>query len=569
MKFKELSRYLHKIEKVSGRLEITDLLVEVLKNMEEKEIREGVYLMLGNLAPQYRKVDFAMAGKMGVRAVARVVGEEGKEVMLMYKEKGDLGELVLELGVGKKRKNLSIVEVYKRLRSLAEDSGSGSQERKVKALGELMLDLDSVSAKFVMRIVLGKLRLGFSEKTLLDALSVLEGNDKSLRKRLDRLFQVHPDLGEIVSRVKREGIEGAEKKIRVEVGVPVVPALCQRLNTAKEIVAKMGKVAVERKFDGTRVQIHFKRNKSGGWVCKTFTRNLEETTHMFPELKEVGKVLKGKSMIFDSEAVGVDVKTGKILPFQETITRKRKHGVGEAASRVPLRFYVFDVLYKNGKSLLNESYEKRRKILKGCVKKNKVVVVNEVFERDEIKKIHDLHEKFLSEGDEGAVVKQWQGGYLPGRQGWNWVKIKESEGTKGKLTDTLDLVVMGYYKGKGKRAGFGIGAFLVGLRKNGRFVTLAKVGTGLTDDQFKEMKRRLTKLRARERPIEYEVSKGLEPDVWVDPELVVEIAADEITKSPSHSSGWALRFPRLVRFRDDKGVNQATGMKEIDRIRRG
>jgi len=569
MKFKELSKYLNKIEKVSGRLEITDLLVELLRKMKEKEVREGVYLMLGNLAPQYRKVDFAMADKMGVRAVARVIGEEQKEVMLMYKEKGDLGELVLELGVGKKRKRLNIVEVYKRLRSLAEDSGSGSQERKVVALGELMLDLDSVSAKFVMSIVLGRLRLGFSEKTLLDALSVLEGNDKSLRKRLDQLFQVHPDLGEIVSRVKKNGIEAAEKETGVEIGVPVVPALCQRLNTAGEIIAKMGRVAVERKFDGTRVQIHFKRNKDGGWMCKTFTRNLEETTHMFPELKEVGRVLKGKSMIFDSEAVGVDMKTGKILPFQMTITRKRKHGVGEAASKVPLRFYVFDVLYKDGKSLLGESYEKRRKILKKCVKKNKVVVVNEVFERNEIEGIHDLHEKFLSGGDEGAVVKQWQGKYLPGRQGWNWVKIKESEGTKGKLADTLDLVVMGYYKGKGKRAGFGIGAFLVGLRKNGRFVTLAKVGTGLTDDQFREMKRRLTKLRAKKKPIEYEVSKGLEPDIWTDPELVVEIAADQITKSPSHSSGWALRFPRLVRFRDDKKAVQATGMEEIDRIRRG
>ncbi len=569
MKFKELARHLNKIEKVSGRLEMTDLLVEVLKRMKQKEIKEGVYLMLGNLAPQYRKIDFAMGDKMGVRAVARVIGKEEKEVMQMYKEKGDLGKLVLDLEVGKKRKRLNIVDVYQRLKGLAEDSGSGSQERKVMALKELMVDLDSVSAKFVMRIVLGKLRLGFSEKTLLDALSVLEGNDKSLRKRLDHLFQVHPDLGEIVSWVKKDGIEGAEKKIGVKVGVPVVPALCQRLNTAEEIVAKMGKVAVERKFDGTRVQIHFKRNEDGGWMCKTFTRNLEETTHMFPELKEIGKVLKGESMIFDSEAVGVDSKTGEILPFQATITRKRKHKIGEAADKVPLRFYIFDVLYKDGKSLLNESYEKRRRILKKCVKKNKVIVVNEVFEIGEVGGVHELHEKFLLEKYEGAVVKQWGGKYLPGRQGWNWVKIKESEGTKGKLTDTLDLVVMGYYKGKGKRTIFGIGAFLVGLRKNGRFVTLAKVGTGLTDDQFREMIERLKGLVTKEKPVEYETDKNLEPDIWVEPGLVVEIAADEITKSPAHSSGWALRFPRLVRFRDDKGVGQITEMVEIDRMRRG
>lgn len=569
MKFKELSKYLNEIEKISSRLEMTDLLVKVLKEMKEKEVKEGIYLMLGNLAPKYRKVDFAMADKMGVRAVAKVMDKEQEEIMGMYKEGGDLGELVLNLGVGKERGRLSIVDVYKRLRVLAEDSGSGSQERKVMALADLMLDLDSVSAKFVMRIVLGKLRLGFSDKTLLDALSILEGNDKSLRKRLDNLFQVYPDLGEITSWIKREGIDGAEKNIGVEVGVPVVPALCQRLNTAEEIVAKMGRVAVERKFDGTRVQIHFKKDKKGNWECKTFTRNLEETTHMFPELKEVGKFLKGESLIFDSEAVGIDTKTGKMLPFQMTITRKRKHGIGGAASKVPLRFFVFDVLYKDGKNLLDVSYEERRKILKGCVKKNKVVVVNEVFEEREIKKIHDLHEKFLKEGYEGAVAKQWEGGYLPGRQGWNWVKIKESEGTKGKLTDTLDLVVMGYYRGRGKRASFGIGAFLVGLRKNGKFVTLAKVGTGLTDEQFKEMKKRLERLVVTEKPKEYEVDKGLRADVWVEPSLVVEIAADEITKSPSHSAGWALRFPRLVRFRDDKSVEGSTTMKEIDRIRRG
>lgn len=569
MKFKELSLYLNKIEKVSSRLEITALLVEMLKEMGEDEVKEGVYLVLGNLAPKYRKVDFAMADKMGIRAIARVTGETSEKVMKKYKEVGDLGELALELEVGKKRDDLSLVEVYKRLKDLAEDSGSGSQERKVAALGGLMLDLDSVSAKFVMRMVLGKLRLGFSEKTLLDALSVMEGNDKSLRKRLDQVFQMYPDPGEIACWVKKEGVEGAEKRIGVRVGVPVVAALCQRLNTADEIVSKMGKVAVERKFDGTRVQIHFKKGRNGKWSFQTFTRNLEETTHMFPELKEAGKFLKGKSLIFDSEAVGIDAKTGKILPFQMTITRKRKHGIGEAASKVPLRFYVFDVLYKDGKSLLKEKYEERRRILKECVKKNEIVVVNEVFESENIKRVHDLHEKFLKEGYEGAVVKQWQGEYLPGRQGWNWVKIKESEGTKGKLADTLDLVVMGYYRGRGKRASFGMGAFLVGLRSNGRFVTLAKIGTGLTDEQFKEMKRRLEKLVVVEKPEEYKVDKNLKADVWVEPGLVVEIAADEITKSPNHSAGWALRFPRLIRFRDDKAVDGATTMEEIDRIRRG
>jgi len=569
MKFKKLSEYLEKIEKISGRLEMTDLLVEVLKELKVSEAREAIYLMLGNLAPKYRKVDFNIAEKMGMRAVAMALGEEEDKIRQGYKSRGDLGDLIVDLEVGKERENLEIVDVYERLRSLAEDNGNGSQERKINALAELMLDLDSVSAKFVMRVVLGKLRLGFSEKTLLDALSVMEGKDKSLRKDLDSLFQVHPDLGEMVRLIKKGGVEELKKEIGVEAGVPVLPALCQRLNTAEEIVNKMGKVGVERKFDGTRVQIHVKKDDQGEWQYQTFTRNLEETTHMFPELMEVGKWLKGEEMIFDSEAVGVDKKTGEIVSFQKTITRKRKHGVKETASELPLRFYVFDVLYKDGKSLLNESYEDRREVLKKSVSDNDVLVVDEVYMVDKADRVHELHEKFLNEGYEGAVIKQWQGGYLPGRQAWNWVKIKESEGKKGKLTDTLDLVVMGYYRGRGKRASFGLGAFLVGVKEGEKFLTLAKIGTGLTDDQFREIKRRLEKLETEKKPKNYMVDKNLAADVWVEPSLVVEIAADEITKSPIHSAGWALRFPRLVRFRDDKSVEEMTERKEIDRIRKG
>ncbi|MBU1071209.1 ATP-dependent DNA ligase, partial [Patescibacteria group bacterium] len=297
------------------------------------------------------------------------------------------------------------------------------------------------------------------------------------------------------------------------------------------------------------------------------TRNLEESSHQFPELKNIHKWVKAKSLILDAEAVGVDPKTGKMLPFQETITRKRKHGIEDAASRVPLKFFVFDILYKNGKSLLDKTYEERRKILTTTVRKNNVLVVDEVVVTEKIDEVHKLHESFLKEGLEGAVVKKMDGRYLPGRQGWGWVKIKESEGETGKLTDTLDLVVMGFNRGKGKRASFGVGAFLGGVRKGEKILTLAKVGTGLTDEQFGELKKRLDKLVVVEKPKVYEVLKILEPDVWVEPGLVVEVAADEITKSPSHTAGVALRFPRLVRFRDDKRVDQATSVEELMGIR--
>ena len=241
--------------------------------------------------------------------------------------------------------------------------------------------------------------------------------------------------------------------------------------------------------------------------------------------------------------------------------------MAEAAGKVPLRFFVFDVLYKDGVSLLSKSYEERRKILGEVILKNETLVVDEVVVTEKADEVHRLHEDFLKKGLEGAVIKKMDGKYLPGRQGWGWVKIKESEGSTGKLSDTLDLVVMGFNRGKGKRAGFGVGAFLGGVKQGEKMLTLAKVGTGLTDEQFIELKKRLDKLVVVKKPVGYEVEKILEPDVWVEPGLVVEVAADEITKSPSHTAGVALRFPRLVKFRDDKRVDQATSVEELKGIR--
>jgi len=568
MKFRQFSEILEKLEMTASRLEMTDILVDLLKKFNEEEVEAGVYLMMGGVAPRFKKIQFNLADKMVMRAIARVVGKEVEEIKREYKDKGDLGEVVKELkskGGKSEFKDITVLEVYKRLKMVALEEGEGSQERKIDGLAGILGDLDPVGAKFVVRIVLDKLRLGFSAKTVLDALSVMEAGNKLLRKRLDSLDQIHPDLGLLVKKVKQGGVVGAEREIKVEVGVPVESALCQRLNTASEIIEKMGRVGVEKKFDGSRTQIHFLRGKKG--FVRAFTRNLEESSHQFPELLEMAKWVKADSLILDSEAVGVDPKTGKMLSFQKTITRKRKHGVADAASKVPLQFYVFDILYKDGEALIDKSYEERRKILSGTIRKNKTLVVDEVVVTDDPSEVHDLHERFLKEGLEGAVIKKMDGKYLPGRQGWSWVKIKESEGNTGKLSDTLDLVVMGFYRGRGKRAGFGVGAFLGGVRKREKILTLAKVGTGLTDEQFRELKRRLDRLVIKKKPKEYEVEKSLEPDVWVEPSLVVEVAADEITKSPTHTAGVALRFPRLVRFRDDKGMEQATSFKELKRIK--
>lgn len=564
MLFREFAAYLEKLEKISSRLEITSVLAELISVMKVEESSVGIYLTQGQLGPIFDNREFGMAGKMVVRSIALVFGKDTSEIEKQSKALGDMGELVLSLGNKNDVGKMSLLDVFEKLKEIAYFEGTGSQELKVNKLAELIGKISSLEGKYVVRMVMGKLRLGFSEKTVFDSISKIESGSKSLRKELDRVYQLYPDSGEIVKVFKQNGLEGL-KKIGVKVGVPIVPALCQRLNTYEEIVKNMGVVAIEPKYDGTRVQIHFKRTQDGELI-KSFTRNLEESSAMFPELKKIPEYTSAEELILDCEAVGYDPKTGRTLNFQETITRKRKHGVEEAAASVPLRFFCFDILFCNGESLLSKSYFERREILKKVILKNDTLVVDEFVKTNEPEELEEIHTKFLEDGYEGAVMKMWSGEYLPGRQGWNWVKIKEVEGTSGKLSDTFDLVVLGYYYGKGKRTGFGMGAFLAGLKKGDNWVSIAKIGTGLTDEEFKGLRKRLDVLEIKERPQNSLVEGILIPDVWVTPEVVVEIAADEVTKSPSHSGGLALRFPRLVRFRDDKSVEQSTTWDEVVRI---
>ncbi|KKT72964.1 MAG: putative DNA ligase [Candidatus Collierbacteria bacterium GW2011_GWB1_44_6] len=563
MLFNEFAGYLERLEKISSRLEITDVLAELIEKMTPEETDKGVYLTLGHLGPDFDNKEFNMAVKMVLRSVAAGSGLSAQETEKIYKKKGDLGLLVEDLDFKKDTLiKYSIGEVFDRLMIIADEGGGGSQERKVARLTELLMTTSPLERKFLARMVLGKLRLGFSEKTIFDALSTLSSGGKTLRKELDNAFQIYPDPGFITKTVKAKGMPGL-KNIHVKTGVPVVPALCQRLNNYKEIIDKMGLVAVERKYDGTRVQIHFNRLRN---EIKTYTRNLEESSPMFPELFAMKDWIKADEVILDSEAVGYDRKTNRVLPFQITITRKRKHDVAETAKSIPLRFYVFDILNLNGKSLIEKTYSERRKILTEVVKKNEVIVPDEYVKSQDPEELQKLHDEFLNDGFEGAVMKKWDGEYLPGRQGWNWVKIKEAEGTSGKLADTLDLVVLGYYLGRGKRAGFGIGAFLVGLKKGESWVSIAKIGTGLTDEEFKDLKKNLDEHEVKEKPKTYQVSGMLIPDVWVEPSTVVEVAADEITRSPNHAGGLALRFPRLVRFRNDKGPKDSTTWREVEEI---
>jgi DNA ligase-1 len=404
--------------------------------------------------------------------------------------------------------------------------------------------------------------MGFSEMTILDAISWMVTHDKTLRPRLEDAYNVRPDIGYIAETVKREGIDGLSH-VKAHVGSPVLAELCQRLPNADQMIKKMGEVAVEPKYDGVRVQIHFKRD---AWV-RTYSRNLENTTAMFTELTAIGDELHAKDCVLDCEAVGLDPKTGKLISFQDTTTRKRKHGVDAAIQSVPLKFFVFDILYKDGKDLLAVPLSERRAILKEVLKPKKLLALSPQIITDDPTTIRAYHDEQLQKGLEGVVVKKWNSPYEPGRRGYSWVKFKEEEGKTGKLTDTIDGVIMGYYVGEGKRTGFGIGALLVGVRRNEQFVTVTKLGTGVSDDLWKTLRQELQHIQVRNKPVEYEdMDKVFIPDVWVTPKIVVEIAGDDLTRSPNHGAGYAVRFPRLVHIRTDKGPHQATTVKEITQM---
>jgi len=586
MKFSKLAEYLTLLESTSSRLKITEVLADLLGKAGEDEVAPICYLSLGQLAPAYKGVEFNLAEKLMVRAVARATGVGESLVREKYKKSGDLGDTVEKFKVQsskfkivKNRKELEVREVYGRLSEIAGEAGEGSVERKIEKMALLLGELDPASAKFVARIPLGKLRLGFSELTILDALSWMISGDKSLKGAIEAAFEVKADIGEISKNIKDQIANSKDKKkdyavgqivkdlgrIKPILGVPISPSLCQRLPTPEEIIGKMGRVAVEPKYDGTRLQVHWGR----GVKAAVFTRSLENVTHMFPDIvAAMEREVKAKEVILDGEGIGFDFKTDRFLPFQDTIKRKRKHEIEETLKAIPLKLFVFDVIYKDGQSLLEVPLRERRRILERILGAgNKKILISPQMVTESAAELRDYHHEQIARGLEGVVVKKLEAGYDPGRRGFTWVKFKTEQGKKGAgLADSLDCVVMGYNQGRGKRADFGVGGFLVGVRAGGFLVTISKIGTGLTDEQWRELKRRCDKVKVADKPKEYKVDKNMAPDVWCLPAIVTEIEADNVTRSPIHTAGLALRFPRLVRFRDDKSVDQASSLAEAEKL---
>lgn len=567
MEFSSLTRIFEILESTSKRLEITGELARLFAGARQDEVKRLTYLVQGILSPNHLGLDLGIGDKLAEQAVAGVSGKSMREVEASYRKTGDLGEtarLLLE-----KKSQTSLAEktplsserVYNNFYKIATCAGEGSQSLKVVLLSELLSNAEPSEAKVIVRFVTGTLRLGVAEATIIDAFSVVVAGDKSLRPAIERAYNLTSDLGLVAELLFSKGVAELEKITPTPFN-PIRPALAERLSTTEEIFEKIGECMVEGKYDGLRLQVH-----KDGQRVEIFSRKQEKITHMFPDVVDaVRKQFSCKDVIFEGEALAVDA-AGNFLPFQETIQRKRKHGVKEKATELPLKLFAFELLYADGRDYTQEPLKKRRDVLeklitkKGLIEPSKMILVKNAVQLDK------FFLECVERGLEGVMAKDLNAPYAAGARKFAWIKLKKSYSSK--LADTLDVVIIGYYYGKGKRTEFGFGGLLTAVydEENQRFRSIAKIGTGFTEKQMQDFSDTLSKLVVKKKPAN--VDSLVEPDEWVTPKIVVEVNADEITKSPMHTcamkekEGLALRFPRMVGVREDKKPQDATTEREV------
>jgi DNA ligase-1 len=565
MKFAKLSEYLEKVEKTSKRLEMYEILSVMFKEADKEEVGKIIYFCEENLKPSFYGIEMGMAEKMVAKAIAKVSGKPEKQINSEYKKLGDMG-LVFEKSNKQstlfKAKKLDVDEVYSALMKIAELSGQGSVDKKTSMLSGLLSNCSGLEGRYIARFVLGRLRLGIGDPTLMDSMSkALTGDRMQLRKDIERAYNLCSDLGLVGKALFEHGEKGL-KEFKVHVGSPIRMALAERLPSAEDIIKKLGKCAVETKYDGMRLAVHKKGND-----IELFSRNQERMTKMFPDVIEaVKKQISAKDAILEGEAVAYNEETGEFFPFQVTITRKRKYGVAELAKEMPVVLFAFDLLY-DGKDLTKEPYEERRKRLKEIMKKGFVIRPADQIITDDPKEMEKFFEENIEKGTEGIMAKRLDSEYQAGARNFNWIKLKRSY--KGELQDTIDVVIIGYMKGRGMRAKFGIGALLGAVydEKSDSFKSVAKIGSGLSEEKWVEIRKLLDKTKTEKKNAR--VDSILQADVWTSPKYVFTVRADEITRSPIHTAaqesgvGLALRFPRIEGWIRDKKAEDCTSVKEL------
>ena len=563
MDFLQLAELYEELEKTSSGNKMREILAGFFKKVPAEDIAVVAYLTLGSIAPSSEEVNLGMADKSVLKSLASAGGTDESKVRKLMQEIGDSG-LVAEKVLQKKSKTLietgklTVQEVFDKLHKIAETSGSGSQDIKSKLLVSVLQKASPLEAKYVCRIALGTLRMGVGDMTILDALAIAYTGEKKNKDILEHAYNICPDVGIVAEILVKRGLKGVEK-IDIHVGRPIQMMLAQRVEELAEVPEKMPEgFTAEAKYDGERIQAH----KDVKGKITLFSRRLENITHQFPDLVEYLKQgIDAKEFVLEGEVLAIDEK-GHHLPFQILMQRRRKHEIEEYIKKIPVQLKCFDILYCNGKSYLQEPYLERKKQLEKIVQKGKHLTLTESITTDDIDEIGEFFQDMLKEKYEGIMIKSHAGEYQAGTRGWNWIKWKKEYNQE--MSDTLDLVIVGAYYGKGKRFG-NYGALLCAAydKEKDTFFTVCKLGTGLTDVLLEELPKKLAKHKINHKPARLLIQKIMEPEVWFEPAIVVEVLGAELTISPFHTAGVALRFPRFIKFREEKKPEQATTVKEL------
>lgn len=571
MKYSLLSETYKKIEYTSKRLEMTDYLVELFKITSSQVIDKLVYLTQGKLYPDFAGVELGFAEKLALKSIYEASGINEKEIESYWLKHGDLGVVAEEMIARKKQTTLfsqplTVERVYDNFEKIANALGTGSQDLKLKLLADILHDSTPLDAKYIVRTISGKLRLGIADMTIIDALAIAYAT-KEDREEVVRAYNICSDLGAVAKSLSKNGIDGI-KGFKVNIGVPLKAMLAERLVTIPEILEKMdGKCAFEYKYDGLRIQAHI------GKEIKLFSRKLEDLTPQFPDIsKALKEAIIGKDMIIEGECVPINIQTNELLPFQEVSHRRgRKYGISEAVNEYPVIFYLFDCIY-NEKDLTNEPLQKRRENLIKNVKETQKVKISEILITSDHREAEKFFEKALDFGCEGLIAKSIKDDsfYKAGSRGWQWIKYKREY--KSEMNDTVDLVVVGAFAGKGRRKG-NYGALLMASynKKKDCFETVCKLGTGFDDETLEQIPKTLLPYLIEKSHTR--VHSKLKPDFHFVPEIVMEILGAEITLSPNHTcglgeikedTGLSIRFPRFTNiWRDDKMPEDATSASEL------
>ena len=458
MRFSKLVDFLAKLEATTKRLEMTALLADLFKESSEDEIAAIIYLTQERLGPAFEPIDFGIGEALAAEALAKATGKDKDAIKKLYKQHGDYG-IVAEKLISDDAKKLNVRQVYDRLKEIATTSGEGTVAQKTDLLSDLLQKLSGREARYLLRIPLGRLRLGIGDPTVMEGLSWSKTGDKTLRPQIERAYNVCSDLGLVAHVFKADGVDALDQ-IQVQVGNPVRMALAERAKSSEDIVTRLGRCSIEKKFDGFRCQVHKK-----GDEVRIFSRNLEETTTMFTDIADgIRKQLKAKSAILEGEALSYDPETGEFHPFQVTMQRKRKYDLEEMTVKFPLRLVAFDLLYLDGKDFTGQSYTKRHDTLASIIAPGDQIEISQHLITQDAKEIETYFMDAITNGLEGIMAKRLDSKYQAGARNFNWIKFKRSY--QGHLSDTVDGVVVGYLRGRGMRARFGIGALLVAVYDN-------------------------------------------------------------------------------------------------------